>query len=397
VRKEYLVAKDIIVSIAKIGKRYSEQPKVGGLFVFEHYTNRKGELDYSKLDKIDGLWTRREILTRYLLLRAVLDQGPDIIGIELFTRKVLNHFYENEIRVLHKPICFFSELGIGIDTILSGHASVKKLRARKWAKENQIKNYDKYNLFTDNAHQVLGYAVYRWGVPLCVPLLLEKDNNKAGKNTTSPLVDYLESFDSAEEMSQQIKDNIRYGLGKSIGDKAAHLFAKWYIDIYKINKRKDLSWSDLSYELPIDSNVGRVLFRTGFLLKFADLKKYKKWDIIQYQMGKFNTNYIRATNIRYRKTDMFSKDKEVLDIYNDISVNYLKQSKRRITKVNIHQMPNAMLKDTGYSIGDLDNGLMYIGGNFCKNIQHPRCLGCPIKTKCHGFKKDKKLIKNYLT
>jgi len=27
-------------------------------------------------------------------------------------------------------------------------------------------------------------------------------------------------------MSQEIKDNERYGLGKAIGDKAAHLFAK---------------------------------------------------------------------------------------------------------------------------------------------------------------------------
>jgi hypothetical protein len=30
-------------------------------------------------------------------------------------------------------------------------------------------------------------------------------------------------------MSQELKSNERYGLGKAIGDKACHLFAKWAV------------------------------------------------------------------------------------------------------------------------------------------------------------------------
>jgi hypothetical protein len=121
----------------------------------------------------------------------------------------------------------------------------------------------------DNSKQVLGYAVYRWGVPLAVPYLLEKDLTKNNQQSTEPLVDFLESFDSSEKMSQEIKDDERYGLGKAIGDKAAHLFAKWYIQTFSLCRKNDVNWGKLSYEVPFDSNVGRVLFRTGFLLELA--------------------------------------------------------------------------------------------------------------------------------
>ena len=127
----------------------------------------------------------------------------------------------------------------------------------------------------DNAKQVLGYAVYRWGVPLAVPYLLEKDLQKENKTSTEPLVDFLESFISAEIMSREIKDNERYGLGKAIGDKAAHLFVKWYIHTFKLCKNTTTSWGNNSFELPFDSNVGKVLLRTGYLLELATLKDYE--------------------------------------------------------------------------------------------------------------------------
>ncbi|MCX7909306.1 MAG: hypothetical protein N2560_07310 [Ignavibacteria bacterium] len=173
------------------------------------------------------MWTRREILTRYLLLCSVLDQGPDLEGVRILLSDTVDYLYKNEIHILHKPLSFFQELGISIDTILDKHKNIKKLRAESWAKDNRT-SPNKYNLFTDKTNQVLGFAIYRWGVPLCLPLLLEKDNAKKNKFSNEPLVDYLESFDSAEIMSQKLKDDNRYGLGKAIGDKAAHLFAKYY-------------------------------------------------------------------------------------------------------------------------------------------------------------------------
>ena len=85
---------------------------------------------------------------------------------------------------------------------------------------------------------------------------------------------YLKSWRSGEEMSQQLKDNERYGLGKAIGDKACHLFAKMYVSIFNLVKHRsgDTGWTDISYEVPFDSNAGRVLFRAGFFTSLADLE-----------------------------------------------------------------------------------------------------------------------------
>ncbi|MCM8802660.1 MAG: hypothetical protein NC827_05050, partial [Candidatus Omnitrophica bacterium] len=332
-------SKQLVIEISKIGQKHSSIPELQDLFPFKHYFDDKGNLKRNDLNAIDGLWTRREILTRYLLVSAVLDQGPDLEGVRILLKNVVNSLYEREIRIFHKPIDFFKELGISIDEILEKHASIKKIRADDWAKENKS-NPNKYNLFTDRTKQVLGYAVYRWGVPLCVPHLLEKDLVKNNKNSFEPLVDYIESWESSEIMSQQIKDHERYGLGKAIGDKAGHLFAKLYIHSFKIAKRNDREFGPLSYELPFDSNAGRVLFRCGFLLYCAELSDYEKWNVIQRGKGKGGKHYIRVTNIRGKKSDYFSTSREIMDSYETICINYLKVRKKRPSKIEIQQIPN---------------------------------------------------------
>jgi hypothetical protein len=389
-------SKDLLLEISRIGRENAIVPLLHDLFPFKHYFDNNGKLKINELNEIDGLWTRREILSRYLLVSAVLDQGPDLEGVRLLLKEVVNSLYKKEIRIFHKPLEFFKELGISIDEILKKHASIKKIRADHWAKENKS-NPNKYNLFTDRTNQVLGYAVYRWGVPLCVPYLLEKDFQKSKKESTEPLVDYIESWDSTEIMSQQIKDNERYGLGKAIGDKAGHLFAKLYIHTFKIAKREDISFGPLSYELPFDSNAGRVLFRTGFLLNCAELSDYKKWEVIQKGRGKGGKNYIRVTNIRGKKSNILSTSEKMMDAYEKICIKYLKVRKRRPSTVEIQQIPNALLLGTEYGIGDLDDGLIYIGTNYCYNHNKPKCSKCLIKKLCLGYNKESSLVLKYRT
>ncbi len=331
-----------------------------------------------------------------MLVSAVLDQGPDLEGVRLLLKNVVNSLYEKEVRIFHKPLDFFKELGISVDEILVKHKGIKEIRSKIWAKENKT-NPNKYNLFTDRTNQVLGYAVYRWGVPLCVPYLLEKDITKRGENAVEPLVEYIESWDSAEIMSQQVKDNERYGLGKAIGDKAGHLFAKLYIHTFGIARRKDSAFGPLSYELPFDSNAGRVLFRTGFLLNCAELDDYEKWEVIQRGKGKGGENYIRVTNIRGKKSSILSLSKKIMDAYVKVCVEYLKVRKRRPSSIEIQQVPNILLLDTEYGIGDLDDGLIHIGTNFCYNHNNPRCEECPIKNFCLGYNERKDLILDYRT
>ncbi len=389
-------SRELINKIARIGRENPPKHDISEIFPFEHYIGKDRILIKSHLDKNDGLWTRREIITRYLLVSAVLDQGPDLEGVRLLFRGVINALYRKEIRIFHKPLDFFSELGISIDEILEKHASVKKIRAEIWAKENKS-NPNKYILFTDRTNQVLGYAVSRWGVPLCLPIILEKDLQKSQKESSQPLVDYIEGWDSAEIMSQQIKDHERYGLGKAIGDKAGHLFAKSYIHTFGLARREDNSFGPLSYELPFDSNAGRVLFRTGFFLKCADLSEYEKWNVIQKGKGKGGKHYIRVTNVRGKKSNKFSKFDDFMKLYESVCLEYLKVRKRRPSKIVIQQVPNVLLFNTDYGIGDLDDGLIYIGTNYCFNHDNPKCMDCPIKSLCVGCKRNNELITNYST
>jgi len=311
--------KKMLLRIAEIGKQNASVPLIQDLFPFHHYFDDDGNIIENHLSENDGLWTRREILTRFLFLQAVLDQGPDILGIRQLLKNVTNNLYKNEIRILHKPLDFFKEFGISVDEILHNHEKIKNLRSEKWAIENKS-TANRYNLFMDNSKQVLGYAVYRWGVPLAVPYLLEKDLHKNNEISTEPLVDFLESFISSEIMSREIKDNLRYGLGKAIGDKAAHLFAKWYVHTFKL--------------------------------------------------GKKNQN---------------------------IAVNYLKTKKRSPKNIEIQQAFNVFLKNSNYGIGHLDDGMIYIGTNFCMNHDVPLCENCPIKEICEGYNNKNELINEYRT
>jgi hypothetical protein len=145
----------------------------------------------------------------------------------------------------------------------------------------------------------------------------------------------------------------------------------------------------------LDSNAGRVLFRIGFLLSLANAADYEKWEVIQKGAGKGNTNYIRVTNIRDKKVSI--RDAKIKDNYRKIVLNHLKIRKREPEKVEIQQIPNAILLNSEYGIGDFDDGLIYVGTKFCFNRENPGCDICPLNSMCKGFNEDKSLIKDYRT
>jgi len=380
----------LILRIAGIGRKNPSKPVLKNINVFEHYFDIQNKLKYDELSKLDGSLTRRELIVRFLLLNAVLDQGPDLEGVRKLLINVVNELYKKEIRILHRPLDFFKELGISIDSILRTHKSIKEIRSEIWAKENNS-NAERYNLFMDNTKQVLNYAVFRWGVPLCVPLLIEKDKKYNGN-----IHEYLESFVSAEIMSREIKDNERYGLGKAIGDKAGHLFAKWFVHSFKMTTKTDKNWGAFSYELPFDSNAGRVLFRTGIISDWVSIKELIKYNVVQKGEGKGGKHYIRVTNLRGKKSEILGNDEKFFEKYKEVVTEQLKTQSRPRT-VQLQQVPNVLLLDSNYGIGDLDDGLIYIGTNFCFNHENPKCSECPIKNDCVGFTKNKELITEYRT
>jgi len=388
----------LLESIARVGKHNSTVPMLSEVGPLRNFLLPDGSIDYARLDERNGACTHREIFLRFLVLNAVLDQGPDMAGVRQLLTSVTNKMYLAEVRFLHKPLAFFAELGIAIDQILADHKSIKKARAAIWAAENQS-NPTRYNLFMDNSTQALNYAIFRWGVPIALPLLLEKDN-KIEEHKPTVLTDYLESWDSAEEMSQQLKDNERYGLGKAIGDKACHLLAKWMVSSFGLSRRKESSWREFAFEVPYDLNAGRVLWRTGYFLKWASEKDYIRAEVVQPKAGKGGTHYIRVTNIRGMGA-IKQLPAHLQPVYTDVVMNHLKTNKRPPRKVEIQRIQHAYLlsnfADTGFSVADFDEGLMNIGTQYCLNISEPKCKSCPINRLCEGHQSNERLITDFRT
>ena len=389
---------NLVIAIAGAGKENPSPPNLESIEPFRQYFQSDGLLDRSRLDKQDGQSTPRELLLRFLVLNAVIDQGPDIIGVRQLLAQVTNKLYQRSIRFIHEPQLFFDELGAAVEDILETHESIKRVRASTWAKENHSKA-SRYNLFMDNSKQVLNYAVFRWGVPLALPLLLRGDLPK-DQDSRVVLLDYLESWKSAEEMSQELKSNERYGLGKAIGDKACHLFAKWMVSTFKLTRRDDPGWDAFSFEVPYDSNAGRVLWRTGYLLRWATEKEYKGKEVVQPGRGKGGLNYIRVTNIRGMKASK-PLSSEIRELYVAIALHHLKSHVRPPKKFEIQRIQHAYLmseyEHIGLGVADFDEGLIHIGTSYCFNHSNPLCVDCPINHLCEGHQSNPSLIDSYRT
>lgn len=386
----------LLVAIAQVGREHPSRPPLKEVEIFTPFFHANGTL--ADLERRDGACTRRELLLRYLLLNAVLDQGPDTEGVRKLLIEVTNALYREEIRFLHKPEVFFRELGIAVDHITSVHEAVKELRARQWAEVNRSQ-VSKYSLFLDGAQQVLNYAVFRWGSPLAVPLLLTKDLVKEHNEEHKPeaLFQYLIRWPSAEAMAQQLKDHPRYGLGKAIGDKATHLFAKWIVHTFPLVPRGDPGWGPFGFEPPLDSNAGRVLFRTGFFLQWASLEEYRRWDVIRPGEGKKGAHYIRVTNIRGRRSAKARSDRYLFEAYRELYCKHLNPGRGNPRAVEIQRIPSALLLHTDATPGELDDGLMHIGTQYCLNHAEPLCADCPVRFHCLGHTIDPSLITDYRT
>ena len=404
-------AAEIVLQIARIGRDHPAVPPLDQVEPLEHYF-ANGALHASGLDKRDGCCTRREVLTRFLLLLAVLDQGPDITGLRDMLIRMTNALYRREVRFIHRPEDLFQSIGLAVDLLIRSHQSVRAIRADIWAQEN-FSSPSRYNLlqYDRNVTKPLHYLVARWGVPLLLPLFLSQDPFPVApldqihrlENPTL-LLDYLEQWPSAEIMSRQLKEHPRYGLGKAIGDKACHLFTKWLVSTYRLTRRvEDPGWSDFSYEVPYDSNAGRVLWRTGYLLLWGDEHYYERKGVIRRREGKGGSDYLRVTRIRGlgSVTPLSAQEEK---IYKALVLQYLKTHQKPPQKTEIQRIQHIYLLDYSLhhpedklTVAHFDDGLMYVGTRYCLNHDQPRCEGCPLQDVCVGYQERPELISRYRT
>lgn len=197
-------------------------------------------------------------------------------------------------------------------------------------------------------------------------------------------------------MTQRIKDHPRLGLGKAIGDKAAHLFGKWAIHAYPLlTLADDPAWDAWSFEVPFDSNAGRVLYRTGFITTWLDDEVLRREEVLQAGKGKgAGTDYMRVTNLRGIASAVAAVNPFLVDTNTKLCINHLRTHKKRPTKVEIQRLPSilSLRSRRTFTPAQIDDGLIKIGTTWCFNTAAPDCAHCPVRPHCTGANHQPVLI-----
>ncbi|QUL99222.1 MAG: hypothetical protein IMF26_03980 [Candidatus Fermentithermobacillus carboniphilus] len=344
---------------------------------------------YSRFFK--GGWATEEIKTRFLYLNAVLDQGSDMVGTREFLRRVTNELYSMGIDFLHHPEKFLSNTYVVEQVVLKVHDIVKAERAR-WAQEF-LDNPDAYNLllvFGERVTQVLSHIVVSWGLPLAI---IQKATARYGS-----LLQMLDSYDTAEQMVAAIKSDRDFGLGKAIGDKACHLFCKWVVDEENLLPLVPgrAGWSKNSYEVPVDSNVGRVLVMSGIAAYFCGDDELRRQQVLQPKPD--GRIYIRATNLRRCKVCKTAP----LDEANSLaSIRRLYAS--RLQTITLPKFLNVCVETIAAGLGEepriahLDDGLLKVALTWCRNGDYRCKEGCALKDECWAFNEAPDAMAKYHT
>jgi hypothetical protein len=365
--------RSLFVKLNNIGLKTPKQDDLSGILIFKPLFDASGRLNMAKLHEIDKEGEAySEMLARYLFLRAVLDQGPDMEGVRIFLERIVNSLYGKGIKFLHDPSAFFAKMGEVFNIVNLEHKKIKEERGKQWAKNQNSKRSKNYNLFLDNSKQISSYVMGRFGPPLSIIEVLGEENLK--------LLDLFKKQKSAESLSRFIKEDEFFGLGKAIGNKAAHLLVKWLIYTYRIMDSSNKAWSQNSYELPLDSNAGRVLFMAGFFDHFLPgLDKPEKFVGFEKENGDNYYMYVTRA-FRGKKAENIDGDetKKIQDTMNNLFSS-------SIRTVQVQWLVNYISEVTGCSVGAIDDGLMKIGTTYCINRGNQVCNKCEISELCKSY------------
>ena len=166
---------------------------------------------------------------------------------------------------------------------------------------------------------------------------------------------------------------------------------------FRLVKRTDPSWGEYSYEVPFDSNAGRVLWRTGYLLSLSDLDAYRRASVVQPGAGKGRADYLRVTNLRGLRVTAPIDDPGVGEAYRTLCLEHWRSHSRAPQKMEIQRLQHPLLYRRNRLVADFDDGLIEIGRNYCYNHEAPNCAACPIRQHCRGHLSDRTLIADYRT
>jgi len=214
--------------------------------------------------------TRREVLLRWLMTRAIVDQGSDIVGVEIWHLGLITECYMRGIRILHNPIEALSRYDEIIEIADEQRKKVIDARADVWVAEKpETRSKGSYTPF--NVDGMRGGTQAHWFLSArLLPGLFTALLSPGG--LTRHVFGKSQS-ETPSEMARRLRQDSKTGLGWSMGDKACDLFAKWAIGTFRLGAGLATTWEPADCPLPMDQRVGRVLMRSGFMDEFFDVSR----------------------------------------------------------------------------------------------------------------------------
>jgi hypothetical protein len=209
--------------------------------------------------------TYREVLLRWLLTRAIVDQGSDIDGVEMWHRGLVDNAYQVGIRFLHDPALLLSRYEEFLSIAAAERDRVKSARMSIWAAGGKNRHAKSYNVFNVDGQRAFQSHAHGFIAGRMLPGLFSALAISGGLTN---LVFGRASKETPREMARRIREDTTTGLGACIGDKACDLFAKWAVGTFDLGAGLTIPWSRADCPLPMDQRVGRVLMRCGFMDEF---------------------------------------------------------------------------------------------------------------------------------
>ena len=228
----------------------------------------------------------------------------------------------------------------------------------------------------------------RWGTPLLIIEKVSNDSSKKNLSNNKPFIEWIGNWRYADKVVGEMRNVHKYGLGKAIGHKACRLFIKSLIHTYKIINSSDSKWDDNSYQNPLDSNIGRILMRSGYVFHFIKESEFLL-KCCTKQNGKVNLAANKMRDLAIDRNDYFYSD----------CLSVVRSWSRQLRSVKFPVSLNAfvtLLKSEKIksSIGRLDDGMMYLGKEYCHN-KSPDCKNCKLNLLCTANIQEPQLKENF--
>jgi hypothetical protein len=114
-------------------------------------------IELDRTDEINSV-SNREVMLRYVLSRAIVDQGSDIEGVEMWHSRLLERCYAKGIRILHDPSDFVDNfaqiLQMGVE-IPGFRWSPVKFRYKNWA---GLATHEDRHLYVNRGYGFIGFT-----------------------------------------------------------------------------------------------------------------------------------------------------------------------------------------------------------------------------------------------